>query len=66
MIPKELRDRVGLRPGAVDVHLDGAGLRVEPVAADVLTERGDRLVVPAADQSLTDEDVRALRDADRL
>jgi len=38
VIPKVLRDRLGLGPGAVEVHADGAGLRVEPVAAESLEE----------------------------
>ena len=31
VIPKQLRDEVGLRPGEVDVSAYGTGLRVEPV-----------------------------------
>ncbi len=65
VIPKELRDRVGLRPGEVDVHVDGAGLRVEPVAVDALETRGALLVVPAAGVALDDDAVRDLRHADQ-
>jgi AbrB family looped-hinge helix DNA binding protein len=65
VLPKELRDRIGLRPGEVDVTVDGAALRVEPVAADVLVERAGRLVVPSSGTPITDEDVRELRAADR-
>ena len=65
VIPKELRDRVGLTAGEVEIHLDGAALRVEPLAADVLVTRGSRLAVPATDRPLDDRAVRALRDADR-
>jgi hypothetical protein len=60
VIPKPLRDRVGLRPGAVEVFVDGAGLRVEP-----LVERGGRLTVPASGTVIDDDVVRALRDGDR-
>lgn len=65
VIPKELRERIGLLPGEVDLQLDGAGLHLEPVARDHLVERDGRLVVPASGPVLTDEAVRALRDADR-
>jgi AbrB family looped-hinge helix DNA binding protein len=63
VIPKPLRDRVGLRPGEVEVTVDGAGLRVEPLAGDALEERGRRLVIPSAGAEIDDELVRSLRDA---
>jgi AbrB family looped-hinge helix DNA binding protein len=63
VIPKVLRDRLGLTPGVVDVVADGAALRVEPIPAEHLVERGHRLVVPSSGTSLDDEKVRALRDA---
>jgi AbrB family looped-hinge helix DNA binding protein len=63
VIPKPLRDRVGLRPGEVEVTVDGAGLRVEPLAGDALEERGGRLVIPSAGAEIDDELVRTLRDA---
>ncbi len=62
VIPKELRDRIGLGPGDVDVYADGAGLRVEPVATDRLEEAAGRLVVPASGASLDDADVAGIRD----
>lgn len=34
VIPKPLRERVGLTPGEVEVFAEGSGLRVEPVARD--------------------------------
>lgn len=63
VIPKRLRDDLGLRPGVVEVHAEGAGLRVEPVTEDTLQERDGRLVIPAAGAAIDDELVRALRDA---
>ena len=39
VIPKGLRERIGLTAGEVDVYVDGATLRVAPVAGDDLTER---------------------------
>lgn len=64
VIPKALRDSLGLRPGAVDVVADGAGIRVEPVTGgEALEERDGRLVIPAGGAPIDDEAVRALRDA---
>jgi len=65
VIPKPLRDRLGLSPGVVEVVADGAGLRVEPLAGDGLEERGGRLVIPAAGAVIDDDTVRSLRDADQ-
>ncbi len=65
VIPKPLRERLGLRPGPVDVVADGMGLRVEPVAASGLEERAGRLVIPPTGDSVSDDDVRGLRDADQ-
>ena len=63
VIPKQLRDHVGLRPGEVEVTPDGTGLRVEPLAQESLDEREGRLVIPAAGAEIDDDLVRALRDA---
>jgi AbrB family looped-hinge helix DNA binding protein len=65
VIPKSLRDHLGLRPGVVDVFADGATLRVEPPAADSLEDQDGRLVIPASGVSIDDELVRSLRDADQ-
>lgn len=65
VIPKPLRDLLGLRAGEVEVVADGAGLRVTPLASDRLVHRGGRLVVAAGGVSVDDDDVRALRDADQ-
>jgi AbrB family looped-hinge helix DNA binding protein len=65
VIPKPLRDQLGLTAGEVDVVADGTALRIEPVAGDALEERDGRLVIPAAGVAVTDDDVRSLRDADR-
>lgn len=65
VVPKVLRDRLGLQPGPVEVVADGTALRVEPVAGDTLDEHNGRLVIPASGLALDDESVRALRDADQ-
>lgn len=63
VIPKQLRDHLGLRPGEVEVTAEGAGLRVEPLAGDSIEEREGRLVIPAAGVQIDDDLVRSLRDA---
>jgi AbrB family looped-hinge helix DNA binding protein len=63
VIPKQLRDHVGLRPGEVEVIAEGSGLRVEPLAAESLDERDGRLLIPPAGEHIDDELVRSLRDA---
>lgn len=65
VLPKPLRDRVGLQSGEVEVFADGAGLRVEAIAGDDLEERDGRLVVPSAGAAIDDEMIQALRDADQ-
>jgi len=65
VIPKSLRDQLGLAPGEVEVMADGAALRVEPVATADLEERDGRLVIPASGVALDDDGVRAVRDADQ-
>jgi bifunctional DNA-binding transcriptional regulator/antitoxin component of YhaV-PrlF toxin-antitoxin module len=62
VIPKAIRDLLGLRPGEVEVHADGTGLRIQPLAAEGLGERSGRLVIPPSDTALDDDDVRTLRD----
>lgn len=65
VIPRDLRERIGLAAGEVDVHVEGASLRIEPVASDRLVERDGRLTVPASGKPLDDDQVRALRDLDQ-
>lgn len=63
VIPKSLRDSLGLRPGPVDVRADGAGIRGEVPVEESLGERSGRLVIPASGAGLDDDAVRSLRDA---
>ncbi|MGH9064830.1 MAG: AbrB/MazE/SpoVT family DNA-binding domain-containing protein [Acidimicrobiales bacterium] len=67
VIPKTLRDQVGLGsgPAEVQVVVEGAGLRIDPLADDALEERDDRLVIPRSGLTLDDDIVRVLRHADQ-
>jgi len=65
VVPKLLRDRLGLRPGEVEVSVDGTALRVEAVVGHGLEERQGRLVIPPSGAMIGDDDVRALRDGDQ-
>ena len=65
VIPKALRDRLGLQPGEVEITADGASLRVEPLSGESLVERDGRLVIPSSGSALTEDRVRELRDADQ-
>jgi AbrB family looped-hinge helix DNA binding protein len=65
VIPKSLRERVGLRPGIVDVVADATGIHVEPLASEGLEERGGLLVIPSSGTIVDDDLVRSLRDVDQ-
>jgi AbrB family looped-hinge helix DNA binding protein len=65
VIPKSLRDELGLQPGEVEVIPQGMGLRLEPLAAEGLDERDGRLVIPSGGARVDDALVRSLRDAGR-
>lgn len=57
---------MSLRQGPVDVEMDGADLRVRPIAADDLDEVDGLPVIPTREgETITDEDVRSLRNADQ-
>jgi len=65
VVPKPLRDRLGLRPGPVELTADGNALRVEAIAGEGTEERSGRVVIPPSGVAISDGDVRALRDADQ-
>jgi len=65
VVPKSLREEIGLRAGVVELTADGTGIRIEPVAGHGLADEGGRLIIPATGMGVDDELVRALRDADR-
>ena len=66
VIPRAFRDRIGLANGGeVEVELDGAGVRIEPVSGSELKSVGDLLVIPASGTPMSGAAVRELIDADR-
>lgn len=66
VIPRSIRARIGLtRGGEVELELDGAAVRIEPVSGSDLKELGDRLIIPATGTPLTTVAVRELIDAER-
>jgi AbrB family looped-hinge helix DNA binding protein len=65
VVPKVLRDRLGLVAGEVEVTPDGAGLHIEAVADDQLADEDGMLVIPPAGAVVSDDLVRMLRDADQ-
>jgi AbrB family looped-hinge helix DNA binding protein len=65
VIPKVLRDSIGLVPGEVEITVDGAGLHIAPLAEDGLEDEDGLLVIPATDIEISDDLVRTLRDADQ-
>lgn len=65
VIPKLLRDRLGLVPGIVEVEVQGAGLSVLPLTHDTLVREGQFLVIQAKGMSLSDQNVIDLRTADQ-
>lgn len=65
VIPKALRDEVGIRAGEVDIVVDGASLRIEVEPQGRLIERDGMLLLDGVGAALTDADVRELRLADQ-
>jgi len=66
VIPRALRNRLGLAPGA-DVHIEveGSGLRIEPVAGTTLEEKKGYLVIPKSATRIDSALVQKMIDADR-
>jgi AbrB family looped-hinge helix DNA binding protein len=66
VIPRILRNRVGLGAGGeVDIEVDGAGLRIEPVTGAELREVDGLLIISAPGLFIDDALVRDLVDEDR-
>lgn len=66
VIPRQLLEQIGLpRGGEAEVELDGASLRIDPVAGSRLREEGGLLFIPSAGEVVTSVEIRGLIDADR-
>jgi AbrB family looped-hinge helix DNA binding protein len=65
VVPKALRDRLGLRAGEVELTADGTALRVEAVSDETVEERSERLIIPASGEPISADEVRELRHADQ-
>jgi AbrB family looped-hinge helix DNA binding protein len=66
VVPRELRAAVGLEHGgSVEIELDGAGIRIEPVSGSEVREEDGLLVIPASGTPVNAPTVRSLIDADR-
>ncbi|MCP1387777.1 AbrB/MazE/SpoVT family DNA-binding domain-containing protein [Corynebacterium sp. TA-R-1] len=68
LIPKSLRDALGLTPGSVvDISAHGGGLTVIPGGRTARVERNeDGFLVAYGSTPVTDDDVFALIDAGRI
>jgi AbrB family looped-hinge helix DNA binding protein len=66
VIPRALRSRVGLAGGGeVEIELDGAAIRIEPITGHQLREDGGLFFIPATGAPIDDAFVRELIDDDR-
>lgn len=66
VIPRVLRNRIGLTGGGeVEIEVDGAAIRIEPVVGGELREDSGLLLIPATGISIDDTLVRELIDVDR-
>ncbi|MFV0317037.1 MAG: AbrB/MazE/SpoVT family DNA-binding domain-containing protein [Microthrixaceae bacterium] len=65
VIPKPLRERLGLVPGEVEVTADGSALRVEPIVEEELDDRNGRLVIPASGEPVSADQIGSLRRDDQ-
>jgi AbrB family looped-hinge helix DNA binding protein len=66
VIPRDLRNRIGLAGGGeVEIEIDGAAIRIEPVTGSELREDAGLLIIPATRGSMDDGRVGELIDSDR-
>ncbi len=65
VVPAELREQVGLRPGVVDIVVAGSGLRIDFPTDGVLVEEDGLLLIESAGETISDESLRNLRFADQ-
>ena len=66
VVPKPLRDALGLKPGmTVDVSPYGAGLQLVPAGRTAELVEEDGVLVATGETQIDDEDVLALIDSGR-
>lgn len=66
VVPKQLRDVLGLKPGSsVDVSRYGAGLTLVPAGRTARLETVDGVLVATGETAIDDDDVFALIDDGR-
>lgn len=65
VIPRSVRDQLGLLAGEIVLTVDGSCVRIEPVTDDTIEERDGRFIIPAGGAKVDDELVQTLRDADQ-
>ncbi|MCB1289726.1 MAG: AbrB/MazE/SpoVT family DNA-binding domain-containing protein [Mycobacterium sp.] len=65
VVPKALREQVGIGAGEVEITVEGAAIRIESVAADDLVEADGLLLLPTGGAGLDEDAVREMRLADQ-
>ncbi|MGI8417269.1 MAG: AbrB/MazE/SpoVT family DNA-binding domain-containing protein [Nakamurella sp.] len=65
VIPKALRDEVGMIAGEVTISVDGAALRIEVEPPGGLIEREGHLLLPEGSEAMDDARLREFRLADQ-
>lgn len=63
VVPQQLRERIGLHPGEVEVEVFGDGLLIRPVVSSPLVEAEGILIIPRAGTVVSNDEVLRLRDA---
>lgn len=54
-----------MRPGPVEIEIEGADLKLSAIADDSLEDHDGLLVIPASGSEIDDDLVRELREADQ-
>lgn len=65
VVPKSLREQLGITAGEVEISVVGAAIRIESVAGDELVESDGLLMLPAGGPELDQDGVRELRLGDQ-
>ncbi len=69
VVPKSMRADIGLRPGEIEIEVDGAGIRITPVAdidvEDLVQVDGEWVLPARGGDPMTAEQLREFRLADQ-